>query len=174
MARPPWPLVAVLATLALLPSVAAHSAGEAPVEATGSLPLDPGNPVELELTSLGAVEGGDILHLQWSVNDGAGPAVRFEIWAGEGMAHEQIYAVEGVSDDLELALPEAGAYQAVWTNDGGESVTLDYRLEVTAPQGDAFLNTLPLVLLAAAGVLFVYLLWRGRRRKEEPTEAGAE
>lgn len=142
--------------------------------ATGSLPLDPGSPYELELTSLGTVERGDILHLQWAVNDRSGPAVRFELWAGEGAARERVYEVESASDNLELTLPEAAAHQAVWTNDGGESVTLDYHLEITAPQGDVFLNVLPLVLLAAAGVLFVYLLWRGRRRKEEPTQTGPE
>ena len=143
----------------LLQGAVAHLPGDDPIQIDGTIPLGAGADVQLPF-ELWPVEGGDILRFEWSINDGAGPAVRFGIWKGQGNfgTPPSIYQKTAFSDRGEIWFPGTPPYYADWSNFNQESVTLAFAMTVLpgliSPDG--------LLLLVVFGLVgaSAFVLWR--------------
>ncbi len=145
---------------ALLHGAAAHFPGDDPFQIDGTLLLGASAGAEIPFEFLGPVEGGDTLRFEWSINDGAGPAVTFGIQKGQRIfgSPQSIYQKTAFSDRGEIWLPESPPYNAEWFNFNQESVSLAFSMTVLPGliSPDVFL------LLVGFGVVGVaaFVLWR--------------
>jgi hypothetical protein len=146
--------------LGFLPGAAALFPGEEPLVIDGTLLLraraEAGIPFEL----LGHVEGGDTLRFEWSIEGGAGPAVRFELRGGAQAiwASHSIYETVASSDRGEIWLPGSPPYYAGWFNFNDVSVSLTFAMTVLPGliSPDALLMLLVFGIVCATA----FVLWR--------------
>lgn len=148
----------------LLPGAAAHFPGDDPLQIDGTLSLRARAGAGIPFELLGPVEGGDILRFEWSVNDGAGPAISFGIQGGSarGGGVQNIYQSHASSDRGEIWLPGHSSYRASWFNFNDEPVRLAFAVEVL-PGLLSPGTLLTLLVIGAVGPL-TYVLWRVGRK----------
>ena len=145
---------------AVLHGAAAHFPGDDPFQIDGTLLLGAGADAGIPFEFLGPVEAGDILRFEWSINDGAGPAVRFGIQKGQDIfgTPPSIYQKIASSDRGEIWLPGTPPYHAEWFNFNQESVSLAFAMTVLP----GLISPDALLLLVVFGVVgaSAFVLWR--------------
>ncbi len=166
-------LALVVATsFLLLPGAVAHGPIGGPTHLEGSLSLAPsgtaGNTSLLALSSLGEVEAEGELRYFWEVNEGQGPAVRFNLLQEmPGSTAELVYSATAATETETWVIPAPAEYAASWENPNSEAATLSYLFEVLPPLGAPVAFDWPLYVgLGLAGVVFAVLFfWSGRRKR---------
>ncbi|MEE9173630.1 MAG: hypothetical protein V3U30_01480 [Thermoplasmata archaeon] len=150
--------IPLLVLSALLPGAAAHFPGDDPLQIDGTVLLRAGAGAgfPLELVGPGPVEGGDVLRFEWSVDGGAGPAVRFGISGGGGA--QDIYLRIASSDRGEIWLPGSPPYFAGWFNFNDVSVSLAF--DVVVLPGLLSPDTVQVLLVFVIAGAAAFVIWR--------------
>ena len=160
------------ATLAA-PGVAANGTGSGILTGQGSFVLTPTGTLNYTLHAYLAdmgfpVRQGDTLVYTWSVNNGSGPPVYFEIHGHPPGRYDVFYNTtsSAVSGVWTAAVQEP--YMVYWRNDQPVRVNVTYAFNLLPAQLDTwplYLAPLGIVLVAAVGLFFKF-----RERRARPPE----
>ncbi|MFQ5986540.1 MAG: hypothetical protein ACE5KQ_04210 [Thermoplasmata archaeon] len=177
-------LGALLLTL-LPPGAQAHAGGGSPVAVSDSFMLTAAGTVS-DLDGDGVNEtdifhaflsdmgipghAGETLRYFWSVNNGAGPAVYFDIHDHEGGTGYRIYySNTTLTEQGEWAIPGSELYMVSWQNMGAEAVEVQYSFSLLAAPPD-YIPTIVTVVAVAGLLAVLWFIWRGKGTPPEQEE----
>lgn len=180
----PLALALALAAAAVLPPALAHTPGAAPVARQGFITLAPsgqaGSSLDVYLTDLGLPASvGDTLHMNWSVDNGSGPAIAFEIHAHGATGSTRYYNATASRLDDSWTIPDNSGFMAFFENPWGFSVNVTYDFVLFAPAAD--MSPLIFLLPATAGVALGWFFYLRAARgdphldaevDEQPSDSG--
>lgn len=172
----PLALALALAAAAALPEAAAHTPGAAPVDRQGSFTLAPyGQPnssLHVNLADLGLpINAGDTLEMNWSVNNGSGPAIAFEIHAHSAAAGStRYYNATAASLSDSWRVPDNSGFMVSFENPWSFSVNVTYDFILFAPPPD--FSLLLFLFPATAGVALGWFFYVRAARSEPPGRGG--
>jgi hypothetical protein len=153
--------VLVLALLVLSGTAAAHVPGSPPISKEGSFELgragEANATYHVYLESLGLPpDSGDTLRISWSVNDGLGPAIDFDIHAHRDATMDVVYRRSAIRVDDAWVVPGPSAYMVLWNNTAAEAVNVTYAFTLIAPVDWTGLLVIPVVVGVTLFLLVVY------------------
>jgi hypothetical protein len=148
--------ISLLLLLGFLPGAAALFPGDDPLQIDGTTLLRRGDSAGIPFEYLGPVEGGDILRFEWSIDGGAGPAVRFGILGGGRT--QDIYEKIASSDRGEIWLPGSPPYYAGWSNFNDVDVSLAFAMTVLP--GLVSPDTVQVLLVFGVVGVSAFVIWR--------------
>lgn len=170
----PFALALALAAAAVLPPALAHTPRAAPVGRQGSFMLGPSGEadsiLDVNLTDLGLpVSAGDTLRMNWSVNNGSGPAIAFEIHAHSGASGStRYYNATAASLSDSWRVPDNSSFMASFENPWSFSVNVTYDFVLFAPAPD--FSLLLFLFPATAGVALGWFFYVRAARSEPPAK----
>ena len=146
-----------------------HAHGTGPTTASGTIPLGPvgggADQATVSLSLIGiSVSSGDSLRYSWAVDNGSGPAIRFQVFAHSATLHVVYVNTSGARDAGTWQVPGADPYYASWTNPANRAVNVTYVFN-GIPTQDATLIVIVGVLLMLAVLGYVAVTVRGIKRE---------
>ena len=160
------------ATLAA-PRVAANGTGSGILTGQGTFVLTPSGSLNYTLHAYLAdmgfpVRQGDTLVYTWSVNNGSGPPVYFEIHGHPPGRYDVFFNTTSSSVSGAWTAPVQEPYMVYWRNDQTIRVNVTFAFNLVQAQSDVwplYLTPLGVALVALAGVLLKF-----RERRTRPPE----
>jgi len=160
------------ATLAA-PRVVANGTGSGILTGQGSFVLTPTGSLNYTLHAYLADMGfpmrqGDTLVYSWSVNNGSGPPVYFEIHGHPPGRYDVFFNTTSSSVSGAWTAPVQEPYMVYWRNDQTIRVNVTFAFNLVQAQSDVwplYLTPLGVALVALAGVLLKF-----RERRTRPPE----
>src|SRR5881296_4407572 len=163
-----------LATMATAgPMAAADGGGSGILTGQGSFVLTPlgtnNYSLHAYLADMGfPVRAGDTLVYSWSVNNGSGPPVYFEIHGHPPGRYDVFYNTTSSSVSGAWTAPVQEPYMVLWRNDQPVRVNVTFAFNLVQAQSDVwplYLTPLGVALVALAGVFLKF-----RERRTRPPE----
>ena len=160
------------ATLAA-PCVAANGTGSGILTGQGTFVLTPSGSLNYTLHAYLAdmgfpVRQGDTLVYTWSVNNGSGPPVYFEIHGHHPGRYDVFFNTTSSSVSGAWTAPVQEPYMVYWRNDQTVRVNVTFAFNLVQAQSDVwplYLTPLGVALVALAGVFLKF-----RERRTRPPE----
>ncbi|MFQ6013543.1 MAG: hypothetical protein ACE5LS_07870 [Thermoplasmata archaeon] len=167
---------ALLVLVLLVPAGAqAHASGSGTIAVAGDFILTPAGTLtdsfHAFLSDMGLpAHAGDTLRYWWSVNNGSGGAVYFEIHDHAPPAGYRIhYSYTGLTETGEWPVPGAEDYMIFWQNPDADPIYVAYSFSLLAGAVD---YTPTIITVLAIGGFFgaLWFLWRGKGEDREDRE----
>ena len=158
--------MALAAALLAAASAAAHTPGAPPVSRQGSFVLGPSgeanSTLHVYLTDFSLpISVGDTLEVNWSANNGSGPALNFEIHSHAGLTGYVSYYKETAAYlNMTWKVPDTkdnSTFMVLFENPTIAPINVTYSFLLTAPPPD--FGPLFFLFPAVAGVAFGWFLY---------------